>query len=154
MGQEIIRPIQSILLLESETKVITDLKKIDSQAGSYREEPLFPPANREISDYFSGTGKSLAVARDLAGRPSAELVPISSVVDRGSIDIDADAVGNIELVKGRPEWLHRCENCYGCFVWCPKGEIGGEIVRYNERYHNPEVSLPDMLVGGSRREGA
>jgi len=53
----------------------------------------FFPANREISDYFSGTGNSLAVARDLAGRLSAELVPISSVVDRGGIDIDADAVG-------------------------------------------------------------
>ena len=54
-------------------------------------------------------------------------------------------VNNIEIVEGRPIWLHHCETCYGCYGWCPNNAITGDIVAYNEWYHNPEVSLSDML---------
>jgi ferredoxin/flavodoxin len=55
-------------------------------------------------------------------------------------------VGDIRLVNGRPEWQHRCEQCFACLQWCPKGAIqfrnktGGQ-----KRYHHPRVSLNDML---------
>jgi ferredoxin len=55
-------------------------------------------------------------------------------------------VNNIRLIEHRPVWQHCCETCYACFAWCPKGAIGGEIVAYNERYHNPEAKLSDMLA--------
>jgi formate hydrogenlyase subunit 6/NADH:ubiquinone oxidoreductase subunit I len=42
-------------------------------------------------------------------------------------------------------WLHHCETCYGCYGWCPNNAITGDIVAYNEWYHNPEVSLSDIL---------
>ena len=54
-------------------------------------------------------------------------------------------VNNIEMVESRPVWLHHCETCYGCYGWCPNNAITGDIVSYNEWYHNPEVNLSEML---------
>jgi len=54
-------------------------------------------------------------------------------------------VGNIKMVDGKPVWQHHCETCFACYVWCPREAINGDIVSYNERYHNPDVKLSDML---------
>lgn len=43
--------------------------------------------------YFSGTGNSLVVARDIAEKMGGNLIPIHSVVNRERITIDADVVG-------------------------------------------------------------
>jgi len=43
--------------------------------------------------YFSGTGNSLAVARDLAAKMNARLIPIATVMDQESIMTDADRIG-------------------------------------------------------------
>jgi ferredoxin len=43
--------------------------------------------------YFSGTGNSLAVARDISERLDARLISISSVIDRVTITPEADIVG-------------------------------------------------------------
>jgi ferredoxin len=54
-------------------------------------------------------------------------------------------VNNINMVDGKPVWLHHCENCYACYGWCPQNAICGDIVDYNDWYHHPEVKLTDML---------
>jgi MinD superfamily P-loop ATPase len=53
---------------------------------------------------------------------------------------------NIEIVNEKPVWLHRCEQCLACIQWCPQEAIqyGKKTVNY-ARYHQPEVSLSDML---------
>ncbi len=43
--------------------------------------------------YFSGTGNSLAVARDIAQRTGAKLISIPAVMDEERIGIGADALG-------------------------------------------------------------
>jgi ferredoxin len=43
--------------------------------------------------YFSGTGNSLVVARDIAAKTNAALIPIPSVMDREKISSDADTIG-------------------------------------------------------------
>jgi ferredoxin len=58
-------------------------------------------------------------------------------------------VSNISLVEGKPVWFHHCETCFACYTWCPQDAIGGETVKYNERYHHPEVKLSDVLALGS-----
>jgi ferredoxin len=45
--------------------------------------------------FFSGSGNSLAVARDLAERTGATLVPIASLEDRETVASEADVVGII-----------------------------------------------------------
>ena len=54
-------------------------------------------------------------------------------------------VNNIKMVNGKPVWLHHCETCYGCYGWCPENAVCGDIVAYNDWYHNPEVKLSEML---------
>ncbi len=43
--------------------------------------------------YFSGTGNSLVIARDIAGRTNGKLISIPSVMDKESIKTDADVIG-------------------------------------------------------------
>ena len=43
--------------------------------------------------YFSGTGNSLAVARDLSGKLKASLIPIAAILSEDSIPIDPDVAG-------------------------------------------------------------
>jgi ferredoxin len=43
--------------------------------------------------YFSGTGNSLAVARDMAGELNARLKPVVSTMDQENVNVEADAVG-------------------------------------------------------------
>ncbi len=43
--------------------------------------------------YFSGTGNSLAVARDLAEKMNGKLISIPSVIDQESITTGADVIG-------------------------------------------------------------
>jgi ferredoxin len=54
-------------------------------------------------------------------------------------------VNNIRMVDGKPVWLHHCETCFACYGWCPENAVCGNIVAYNDWYHNPEVKLSDML---------
>jgi len=43
--------------------------------------------------YFSGTGNSLVVARDIAGKTDGKLISIPSVMNNYSITTDADVIG-------------------------------------------------------------
>ena len=53
---------------------------------------------------------------------------------------------NIAMKKGRPAWQHQCEQCLACIQWCPQESIQfGKKTPGYERYHHPEITLPDML---------
>jgi ferredoxin len=55
---------------------------------------------------------------------------------------------NIELLKARPSWRHRCEQCFACLQWCPPEAIQyGRNTPRIERYRHPEVSLKELLTG-------
>ena len=57
-------------------------------------------------------------------------------------------VKNVELVEGKPEWKHSCQQCFACFHWCPQEAI--EYKKSTEgriRYRNPEVSVRDFIKG-------
>ena len=43
--------------------------------------------------YFSGTGNSLVVARDIAEKTNGKLISIPSVMNKDSITTDADVIG-------------------------------------------------------------
>jgi ferredoxin len=54
-------------------------------------------------------------------------------------------VQNIEMVNGKPQWLHHCENCTACFHWCPTQAIFGEMVGYEKHIEPLGITLKDML---------
>jgi len=63
--------------------------------------------------YFSGTGNSLAVARDIAEKTCGKLISISSVMSEDRIETDADVVGVVFPVYG----LVRIPSIVERFVW-------------------------------------
>lgn len=52
---------------------------------------------------------------------------------------------NIEIVDNKPKWLNNCENCYACFQWCPREAIAGSIVEFEKRYHQPDITIRDII---------
>lgn len=51
--------------------------------------------------YFSGTGNSLYIARQLQGKiPESKLIPITKLLNNKTIDIDADSVGFVFPIHG------------------------------------------------------
>lgn len=54
--------------------------------------------------------------------------------------------GNIEIAGNRPGWLHRCEQCFACFQWCPREAVQyGKSTVGKKRYHNPNVKMKDLI---------
>jgi MinD superfamily P-loop ATPase len=69
----------------------------------------------------------------------------------GGICARACPVSNIEMVKDRPVWQHRCEQCFACLHWCPEEAIQfGSNTSSGKRYHQPDVTLADMVRSASR----
>jgi ferredoxin/flavodoxin len=52
--------------------------------------------------------------------------------------------GNIRIVDGKPEWLHRCENCRACLNWCPRQAVSGKVFSNRYFYRHPAVTAGDM----------
>jgi ferredoxin/flavodoxin len=89
--------------------------------------------------YFSGTGNSLAVARDLSGKLKASLIPIAAILSEDSIPIDPDVAGIVFPVyhSGLPfilrEFIERTRFQGNTYVFCvfTYGASGpGAAVRY------------------------
>lgn len=87
--------------------------------------------------YFSGTGNSLAVARDIAGKIGGSLVSIPSMMDSGGVTSDADVVGLVFPVyhKSVPAIIRRfigkmrgLEEKY-IFAVCTYGDTPGLAIR-------------------------
>lgn len=116
---------------------------------------IFLPLRRLM---FMGRYKELAGER---GKPFYELVlradnsfKVADNCTSCGICARVCPVENIEITDGKPGWLHRCENCFACFKWCPENAISGKIVEYAIRNHHPEVKLADFINQRSRRNDA
>lgn len=56
-------------------------------------------------------------------------------------------VENITILDGRPVWKHTCDQCYGCYAWCPKQAIHiGKKDNIRLRDRNPEIKLEEMRI--------
>jgi ferredoxin len=54
-------------------------------------------------------------------------------------------VDNIDIAKGRPIWLNRCENCLACYDWCPKSAILGGVSMKGYHYRNNRIRVADII---------
>lgn len=55
-------------------------------------------------------------------------------------------VQNIVIRDGKPEWLHRCENCLACYNWCPRQAIAGGITKKGFFYRHPGAEAKDFFI--------
>jgi ferredoxin len=52
---------------------------------------------------------------------------------------------NIILEEGKPQWLHRCQQCLACINFCPEKAIQiGKSTLTTQRYHHPEITVEDI----------
>jgi ferredoxin/flavodoxin len=65
----------------------------NQEAAIPRQEKKKDTINKREIHYFSGTGNSLAVARDIAERLNARLVSVTSMMDQENIKSEADVIG-------------------------------------------------------------
>jgi len=57
---------------------------------------------------------------------------------------------NITLENGTPTWYHQCLQCHACIHWCPQAAIEiGTTSGGKPRYHNPDVTLGELLRTGN-----
>ena len=60
-------------------------------------------------------------------------------------------VGNIDMTRDGPVWLHECEQCFACLQWCPNGSLQfGVNTEGGKGYHHPDVCISDMI--GQRKQ--
>lgn len=60
-------------------------------------------------------------------------------------------VNNIIIENKVIKWKNNCEKCLACIQWCPQQAIqfDNDTIK-RTRYHNPNVTLPEMI--GSKKE--
>jgi ferredoxin len=55
-------------------------------------------------------------------------------------------VQNVEIIGGKPSWLHKCQQCLACLHWCPQEAIQYSKKTINRaRYHHPEITLNNLI---------
>jgi flavodoxin len=83
--------------------------------------------------YFSGTGNSLSVAKDIAAGTGGTLIPIASQVESGAVRVDSDVIGIVfpvyygelpAIIKRFAEKLENIEQKY-IFAVCTFGGSAG-----------------------------
>ncbi|MGE5677948.1 MAG: EFR1 family ferrodoxin [Pseudomonadota bacterium] len=130
--------------------------------------------------YFSGTGNSLVVARDIAGRINGKLIPVSSVIDNETIKPDGDIIGVVFpvynqgipfIIKRLVDKMDNLDKKYifaictcggspclsleylGKLIMAKKGELSvGFSVKMPYNYISPTFVLKDFLKSFTLRE--
>ena len=101
--------------------------------------------------YFSGTGNTLFVARDIAEGLGASLIPITSLVDATTVSVDSDITGIVypvyygELPVIVKEFVEKLDNLAGKYIFavCTFGGSAGDSLRSLRRilrYSGGELS--------------
>jgi len=118
--------------------------------GILRKIAYAPPLYLLIKPVFSRRYRKLSNTKKHL--PFSELIPTADKSYRCDdtkckgcgICAQVCPVDNIKIVNNRPVWKHHCETCYACYNWCPNDAIYGEIVKYNDHRHHPDVKLADL----------
>ncbi|MBN2076986.1 MAG: EFR1 family ferrodoxin [Dehalococcoidales bacterium] len=92
---------------------------------------------KQVIYYFSGTGNTLFVARDIAEELGASLIPIASLVNDPVVDVDSEVTGIVypvyygELPVIVKEFAEKLDNLEGKYIFavCTFGGSAGDSLR-------------------------
>lgn len=105
--------------------------------------------------YFSGTGNSLSVAKDIAEKTGGTLIPIASLMDRSCINTDADVIGIIFPVYYMEppmiiaEFARKLKDIKGKYIFavCTYGGAAGASLRMLKRFINSSGGVLSAAYG-------
>jgi ferredoxin len=84
---------------------------------------------RKIMDRFSDMDKAFFVTDDCVNCAlCSELCPVKNIV----------------IADGKPQFLHKCEQCMACVQWCPNRAINTAKTVKRGRYTHPAITVSDM----------
>ena len=114
---------------------------LNNSKGPGRMEPVQKDA---VIYYFSGTGNSYAVARDIAAKINAEVIPIAALIDSEKVDIPAEVVGVVfpDYHSSLPNIVKRFINKIDTF---DKKYVFG-VCTYGGKSPGPTMKYLKMLV--------
>ena len=108
--------------------------------------------------YFSGTGNSLAVARDISERLNARLISVTSMMNQESIAIEANVIGFVfPIYDFKPpltmeKFIHKLKNIDSKYLFavCTYGITTSQSLNYLDKVIKScgfSVSMPHSGVG-------
>jgi MinD superfamily P-loop ATPase len=54
-------------------------------------------------------------------------------------------VKNIEIMNGKPNFKHNCEQCVACIQYCPQRAINYKnLTQKRRRYTNPKINYKEL----------
>jgi Pyruvate/2-oxoacid:ferredoxin oxidoreductase delta subunit len=118
--------------IEQIAKTVRDREVLQPEKGPLWQNLIFSMIYRLSLPYVAGMDKSFFADEKCSGCGICEKICPAR---------------NIRMTGNKPEWLHRCEQCFACIQWCPDEAIQyGRGTAKKKRYHHPEISLKDILA--------
>ena len=159
--------VSSIAEVLREKGIALDYGKVCTGYPSYiAAYPMF----RNRKHVPAGQDRRIAkIAEEIRNRAKTEIPPVSESICKAAAnrakypDMDRDytvsddctkcgmcakicPVENISMSNGKPQFLHKCEQCMACIQWCPQKVINTPKTIKRRRYHHPAVTLNDLMV--------
>jgi ferredoxin/flavodoxin len=109
--------------------IINSIKtKKNNKAGSFTN--LFKFVNDSFVKKVSTMDKNYSVNGDCSGCGICkEVCPVK----------------NIEMVNGKPQYSHHCEQCLACMHFCPQKAVNyNDVTQNRRRYTHPEISYKEL----------
>ena len=105
---------------------------------------MFIEASRKFLADLSGAPPEASIEESI--NAAAIRLEAGESCNGGGICAKICPAGNIRMTAGKPEWLHRCENCRACLNWCPRQAVVGKMFSKRYFYRHPDVVIGDMLM--------
>ena len=136
-------------LLDQVAATVRDQRTIKLPYRSLLKKIVSTPLRLLMKPVFLSRHRTLAQRKDLPFNELTYYVDNSFITSEActgcGICAQVCPVNNIVLIDNIPKWQNHCETCLACYQWCPENAIGGDVTKFNTRYHHPAISLKDML---------
>ncbi|MHA2125814.1 MAG: EFR1 family ferrodoxin [Promethearchaeota archaeon] len=138
IGYDIHSELRQKEFFEKAQKQIEEISEIIANKGNNLTQEIFEK-NLSRAERFNGNFRKVVNEGDKA------FYAEESCTSCGVCE-EICPVSNIELIDGKPTWLHKCQQCLACINFCPEKSIQfGTQTKKTQRYHHPDITLKEII---------